>query len=507
MPTKKSAFNGSSLVIVESPAKAKTIKKYLGPGYNVIASMGHIRDLPGKSINVDVTNNFTPTYEILPGRKKVMASLKKAAKDAPMIYLAVDLDREGEAIAWHIIEALSIEENRYCRVVFNAITKNTIRQAFEHPLTLDIDKVNAQQARRILDRIVGYEISPLLWKKVAGGLSAGRVQSVAVKIVVEREKEIQAFVPQEYWKISGLFSTTSNGNLSKKYEEFLAGFQDKPPTVKEKGAWLCENNSIEGQLASVAGKSFRPDNQSDAMEVHKALQDKDFQISEIQTKRTKSNAPPPFITSTLQQQAANRLRFSTRNTMRIAQQLYEGIEISDLGSVGLITYMRTDSTNLAAEAISSVRDFIGDNFGSNYLPEKPLRYSSINKSAQEAHEAIRPTDVNLTPERVKGDLDPTQFKLYELIWNRFVACQMNPAQWDVTNISIMAETSLGPIVFKAGGRKLVFDGFMKVSGLTVSNGDQILPALAEKQKLWPIKIDPTQHFTSPPARFTEASLV
>jgi len=516
MPPKKSSSNGSSLVIVESPAKAKTIKKYLGNDYQVKASMGHIRDLPNKTMGVDITNDFEPTYDILPGRKKVMDELKKAAKDANMVYLAPDLDREGEAIAWHLTEALKIKPDHFRRVIFNAITRSTIQQAFEHPQKLDMDKVYAQQARRILDRIVGYEISPLLWKKVARGLSAGRVQSVAVKLVVDKEKEIQAFKADEYWKITGIFSTTDNNKLGPDYQKFLDSFQDssnqngsssKGPTVKEKGQWLTKNKCLEAQLTTLGSKPFRPDNESETLKIHKSLQGADFQISDIQTKRTQSKPSAPFITSTLQQQSANRLGYSAKKTMRLAQQLYEGVEFGELGSIGLITYMRTDSTHLAPEAIASVRNFINGNYGDAYLPDKPNTYSTSNKSAQEAHEAIRPTDVTLSPDKVKKDLKGDMLKLYDLIWTRFVASQMTPGQWDVTNVSITAQTKSTPAVFKASGRKLVFDGFMKVSGLTITNGDQILPALDKDQQVWPLKLDPTQHFTQPPARYTEASLV
>jgi len=507
MAAKRTPRKNPSLVIVESPAKARTINKYLGPSFTVMASMGHVRDLPRKSLSVDVSNAFEPTYEIIPTRKKTIAALKKAAQNAKNVYLAVDMDREGEAIAWHLTEALKIKPRDFHRVVFNAITRSAIEQAFANPRPLDVDKVNAQQARRILDRIVGYKISPLLWKKVASGLSAGRVQSVAVKLIVEREREIRAFTAQEYWKMTGIFSVLSDGKLAEQYQKFLESFKDKPPTATQKTQWLTKHKSLESQLASINGKAFRPDNESDTLKVHQALQSADFAISEVKTKRSTSKPAAPFITSTLQQQGANRLGLATKNTMRIAQQLYEGVEIADQGSVGLITYMRTDSTHLAGEAIGSVRDFITETFGPDYLPNKVQIYSSSNKAAQEAHEAIRPTDVTLTPARVKADLKPDQFKLYELIWNRFVACQMKPALWDVTSISISCDTSLGPAIFKASGRKLVFDGFMKVTGLTVSNGDQILPALEEQQQVYPIKIDPTQHFTLPPPRFTEASLV
>ena len=503
----KKSINAPSLVIVESPAKAKTINKYLGLGYKVMASMGHVRDLPGKSMSIDIKNGFKPTYEISPSSEKTIAALRKVARNAETVYLATDMDREGEAIAWHLIEALELKKNQHKRVVFNQITKKAVEKAFASAHELDMDKVNAQQARRILDRIVGYEISPLLWKKVARGLSAGRVQSVAVKIIVGREKEIQAFVPEEYWKITGIFSTHDEKNSAQKYQEFLATFDEKGPTVAERGKWLAAHQSLEANLTTVAGEPFRPDNEADAMAVHNVLRDVPFNIAQVQTKRTTSKPAAPFITSTLQQQAVNRLGMSTKRAMRIAQQLYEGIEITGQGNVGLITYMRTDSTHLAKEAIDAGRIFIKEGYGEKYLPDKPNFYGSSNKAAQEAHEAIRPTDVILTPEALKKDLKDEQFKLYQLIWNRFVACQMTLAQWDVTSVSISADPTAGESIFKASGRKLVFDGFMRVTGVTVSNGDQILPALEEGKPAWPVNINPTQHFTSPPPRFTEASLV
>ena len=504
---------GKKLVIVESPAKAKTINKYLGNDYKVIASMGHVRDLPGKDMAVDLENNFEPTYEIIPSRKKILTELKKYAKDAPMIYLASDLDREGEAIAWHITEALKVEPERYCRVVFNAITKTAIEQAFANPHKLDIDKVNAQQARRILDRIVGYQISPLLWKKVARGLSAGRVQSVAAKLIVQREKEIQAFIPEEYWKIGGIFCNQDTSGLGDKYQKFLDSFadNDKGPTIKQRGEWFYEHNCLETHLVSVGGKNFKPHNQQGSDNVYNAIKDAEFKVGAIDTRHSTSKPPAPFITSTLQQQAANKLGYATRTTMRLAQDLYEGIDISGQGAIGLITYMRTDSTHLSNEAVSMVRDFVDSNFGDGYLPEKPNKYGSSNKSAQEAHEAIRPTDVAITPDSIRGDLNPQQFKLYELIWKRFVACQMTPAKWDVTTVSIETDANIDGqnqnVVFRANGRKLVFDGFMKVAGITVSGSDQILPHLDVGATAWPVQIQPTQHFTSPPARYTEASLV
>ena len=507
MPATAKAPSGKKLVIVESPAKAKTINKYLGSDFVVKASLGHVRDLPGKEMSVDIDNGFTPTYEISPSSKKTITELRKHAKTAPMVYLATDMDREGEAIAWHLSEALKLDGDRYARVIFNQITKTAIDQAFANPHKLDMDRVNAQQARRILDRIVGYEISPLLWKKVARGLSAGRVQSVAVKLIVEREKEILAFVPEEYWKITGVFSTDLQNELSGAYEEFLAGFADKPATAAQRNEWMTLRQALETELKTVAGETFKPDNEADARKVYDALQQADFKVTDLSTRRSQSKPSAPFITSTLQQQAVNRLSFSTKRTMRVAQQLYEGVEISGQGSVGLITYMRTDSTHLAKEAVDSARGFIDQNYGDKYLPEKANQYGSSNKQAQEAHEAIRPTDVTLTPESVQGDLNEEQLKLYRLIWERFVASQMTPAQWDVTSVTISAQTDLGQADFKTSGRKLVFDGFMRVSGVTTSGGDQILPEMAVDQLVQAVNVKPTQHFTSPPARYTEASLV
>ncbi len=499
--------SAASLVIVESPAKAKTINKYLGKNYKVMASMGHIRDLPDKSLAVDVDNDFEPTYQIIQTRKKTLSDLKKAAKDAPMIYLAADLDREGEAIAWHLTEALKIPKDKFCRVVFNSITKSSIQNAFNQPHQLDMDKVYAQQARRILDRIVGYQISPLLWKKVARGLSAGRVQSVAVKLIVDREKEILAFVPEEYWKISGLFCSSNKPELENAYQEFIGTHGDKGPTQKQKAEWMYEHGCLDTQLTTIAGQPFRPGDAAESQAVYTALSPAEFRVLEIETRENKSKPPAPFITSTLQQQSATRLGYSTKSTMRLAQQLYEGVEVSGLGSVGLITYMRTDSTHLAEESIAMARSFIQSNYGDAYLPNAPIIYEKNRKTAQEAHEAIRPTDVTLTPDRVKGDLTPQQYKLYELIWKRFVACQMTAAIWDVTIVQIGADTTMGQAIFRTTGRKLVFDGFMKVSGITVSGGDQILPHLDTGQQVFPVHINNTQHFTSPPPRYTEASLV
>ena len=519
--------NGKNLVIVESPAKAKTINKYLGDDFVVKASMGHVRDLPSKGMGVDL-ETFEPNYEILESRGKVVNELKKLAKDAPDIYLATDLDREGEAIAWHLQQALGIPDSRVKRVIFNAITKSEIQKAFKNPHQIDQKRVDAQQARRILDRIVGYEISPLLWRKVAKGLSAGRVQSVAVRLVVEREREIDAFVPAEYWTIGGIFTVNEAkcAKLSDEWSDFLTHTGNGERTKHEKEKWLADHQAFHAELVELAGKKFEATNKEQARKAAELLGfvlDKDntvedadakgpakkvttfaghldncprFSVRAIEKKRTTSKPPAPFITSTLQQAASSRLSFGAQKTMRAAQTLYEG---------GYITYMRTDSTNLSPEALSMARSYIGKEFGQRYVPEKPNYYSSSNKSAQEAHEAIRPTDAAFTPKDAHAKLGPDESKLYQLIWNRFLASQMPPAEFDQTTVTIAAPTKSGDAVFRATGRKLVFDGFMRVAG--VSSEDQLLPELHEKSPVFPLEIKPAQHFTQPPPRYTEASLV
>ncbi len=519
--------HAKNLVIVESPAKAKTINKYLGDDYVVRASMGHVRDLPSKGMGVDL-KTFVPEYEILESRGKIISELRKLAKQSEQVYLATDLDREGEAIAWHLKEALKVSDERAHRVIFNAITKSEIQKAFSQPKKIDQDRVNAQQARRILDRIVGYEISPLLWRKVAKGLSAGRVQSVAVRLVVDRERDIERFIPQEFWKIGAIFTATDGAceQLSSKWSDYLNNTGNGERTKQEKERWISEHEAFAAELIEVNGQKFQADSVDQARALAQAMglvidqeqltEDAEakgpakrlvrisghlagcpqFQVRDIDTRRTSSRPPAPFITSTLQQAASSRLSLGTQRTMRLAQGLYEA---------GHITYMRTDSTHLSAEALQMARQFIAQEFGPEYLPEKPNFYASSNKSAQEAHEAIRPTDAALTPEAAKAKLAPDEWKLYQLIYNRFLACQMPPALFDQTTVGIAATSSTGDLVFRATGRKLVFDGFMRVAGL--SGEDQLLPALKEHQPLWPIEISPTQHFTQPPPRFTEASLV
>ena len=535
-----SAAVGKNLVIVESPAKAKTINRYLGSDYVVKASNGHVRDLPPKEMGVDIEHDFEPTYLPLATRTKLLAELKRFAKSAPLVFLATDLDREGEAIAWHLAEALNIPKDKIRRVIFNEITAGAIRDAFSKPSKLDMNRVNAQQARRILDRIVGYEVSPLLWKKIARGLSAGRVQTVAVRLIVERERERDAFLPEEYWRIGGAFTTdlSASGDIAGRFAALLARRDEKghPPTRDAQQHFLSDNSAFTAELARWKGEKFRPTDSEVSLEVVKALslavdevnrtEDPDakgpaqnrveivarldgsqppFTVTDIKQRQRLSKPSAPFTTVTMQQAASVRMHFSASRTMRVAQKLYEGLNIPGEGHVGLITYMRTDSTHLSNDALNQVRGFIGDNFGSAYLPEKPARYSS-SKRAQEAHEAVRPTDVSRTPEKLRGSLEPDQLKLYELIWRRFVACQMNPAVWQVTEANITAGTPAGDAEFKAMGRSLEFDGHLRVARLP-RGGDQILPELATGRTVAPIDVKPEQHFTQPPPRYTEASLV
>ncbi|MFW6066140.1 MAG: type I DNA topoisomerase, partial [Planctomycetota bacterium] len=534
--------NGRSLVVVESPAKAKTINRYLGDDYVVKASMGHVRDLPKKDIGVDLENDFKPTYAPLQGRKKVLDDLRKTARKAPSVYLATDLDREGEAIAWHLKEALELDDDRAKRVVFNQITADAIRQAFSEPHGVDMNKVNAQQARRVLDRIVGYMISPLLWRKVAPGLSAGRVQTVAVRLIVQREREIEAFQPEEYWRISSIFTpdTSAAGELGRAWRELLA-YRDeegKGPTRARKQEFLADHGAFEAELISIDGERFKAEKSDKAVEIAKSLglavekleqsedenakppanklitvhgrvgeQPPQYTVRNVKQRESRSKPPAPFTTASMQQTASVRLRYAASRTMRIAQQLYEGVELPGEGSVGLITYMRTDSTNLANEAVSAARAYINEQFGDAYVPQKPNRFISAAR-AQQAHEAIRPTDVRHTPERLRDVLNRDQYRLYELIWNRFVACQMSPAVWKVTEAEIVTTTTdqQHEAVFKAMGRRLAFDGYMKVAGMP-RTGEQILPELSDDQPVAPAAIEPTQHFTQAPPRYTEASLV
>ncbi len=566
---------GRQLVIVESPAKAKTINKYLGTGYHVLASVGHVRDLPTKNPKgvkapvpgVDLEHDFEPTYQVIDGKGKVITDLKRSAKVASEVWFATDPDREGEAIAWHIAEELGIKPDRAKRVMFNAITKVEIQRAFTNPHPINMDRVNAQQARRVLDRIVGYQVSPLLWKKVARGLSAGRVQSVAVRLIVEREREIRAFVPDEYWELKAIFTADAAGaeRLASAWPAWnqeqreLAAKEDRKPgkrprtgaTLKDIAEWLGKNGCFTAELVEVGGEKFEmrggdaqagekmaeraravaaaaglldvqmkvtqdPSGKGPARFVRSLTGRVDpttpYAIREINTKRVSTRPAPPFITSTLQQAAANRLGFSARRTMTAAQQLYQGVDLPGEGPTALITYMRTDSTHLSGDALAMVRDYIPQRYGAKYLPEKPNFFASSNKDAQEAHEAIRPTNVSIAPDaKLRAALKPDQFRLYELIWQRFVACQMTPAQWDSTSVVIdggrAAAGAALPITFRASGRVLAFDGFYKVTGVPHAAEEQTLPALAEKQKVAPVALDPMQKFTQPPPRYTEASLI
>jgi DNA topoisomerase-1 len=463
-----------SLVIVESPAKAKTINKFLGKNYVVKASMGHVRDLPKGKFGIDIEHDFAPLYQTIRGRGDALADLKKAAKGAVMVYLAPDPDREGEAIAWHLKEALELPPDKTARVTFHEITKNAVKEAFEHTSKISMDRVNAQQTRRILDRIVGYKLSPLLWEKIARGLSAGRVQSVAVRLVVEREREIRAFKPEEYWTIDAHLGAKDGG------PEFLA-------ELKRKDGAPVELKNGEEAAAAAAD-----------------LEQQAFKIGEVARTKKTVRAPPPFTTSLLQQAGSTRLRFTASRTMRIAQGLYEGVELGEEGAVGLITYMRTDSYNVSADAVTAVRTLIGESHGKEYLPEKPNSFTQ-RKGAQLAHEAIRPTYVEKTPDSVAKYLTSEQLKLYQIIWNRFVASQMAPAQYDLTDAKIDA----GRWQLSARGRRLVFAGHLAVSkGDDADESTPELPPLESGQLLeLRQKLAPAQHFTQPPPRYSEATLV
>jgi DNA topoisomerase-1 len=532
----------SSLVIVESPSKARTINKYLGQRYTVMASMGHVRDLPPNDLGIAIENGFEPVYEVLNDKRKVVAQLRKAAAKATEVYLATDLDREGEAIAWHLLHALDLDPAAAKRVVFNEITRHAIEQAFQHPHSLDMDKVNAQQARRLLDRIVGYQLSPLLQMKIGRGLSAGRVQSVAARLIVEREREIRAFVPAESWVVSAYLASEVGkaDRLRKAWEAFRdsAGEEDRRPSAKVRAAWLAEHACLEAELVRVGDAEFAPKTLDEAVAAleslgfrvertdrspHPQYESKGVEqariegrldpdrvrtcrVSDIQKRRTTSKPGAPFTTATLQQAASTFLGLAPSRTMRGAQQLYEGVDLSDgEGPVGLITYMRTDSTSLSRESVEAARSFIREQYGASFLPDKPNTYASA-KRAQEAHEAIRPTDVARTPEALKGHLPAPLLKLYDLIWRRFVACQMTPAQWDATTVFVELATDRMAGTFKATGRRLVFEGHLRAMGSSDSK-EAVLPPLEMGQDLAALSLEPRQQFTNPPPRYTEASLV
>jgi DNA topoisomerase-1 len=461
-----------NLVIVESPAKAKTINRYLGKDYIVKASFGHIRDLPKSKIGVDVDNDFAPKYVMMKDKSKVVKELKDAAKKADHIYLAADQDREGESICFHIMEILKDHADSFIRVTFNEITKSAIQAAFKNPTVVDMDKVEAQQARRILDRLVGYKLSPLLWDKVRRGLSAGRVQSVALKLITERETEIKAFNIEEYWSITA---------------DVLGN--EKP--------------SFKASLHSQKGKKFIIGNEKQATGIVDELKKSEFEVSKVTIKPRKRNAPAPFITSSLQQDAFRKLGYSVARTMRLAQKLYEGVDLGSEGQVALITYMRTDSTHISEEAKTTSKDLILEKFGKEYLSTGGPKRKKV-KGAQEAHEAIRPTYIDRTPESVEDYLELDLFKLYKLIWNRLVASQMSAAVFEATSIDIAVKDYL----FRASGSRLVFPGYQKVLGMSGDDDkDAFLPKIEKGEKLKLNEILPAQHFTQPPARFSEAGLV
>ncbi|HBG45800.1 MAG TPA: type I DNA topoisomerase [Deltaproteobacteria bacterium] len=463
-----------SLVIVESPAKAKTINKFLGKDFMVLASVGHIKDLPKSKLGIEIDSGFEPHYELIKGKANTIRELKKAGKIAEKIFLAPDPDREGEAIAWHIAEEIDKKKEKTFRVLFNEITEKAVKEAISSPTTLDQHKYEAQQARRVLDRLVGYQVSPILWDKVRRGLSAGRVQSVAVRIICEREREIQAFVPREYWSITARLET-------------LAG------------------DAFTAKLAKKGGKKIDLNNELDSRTVLSGLEGAPFKLAEVESKETKRNPAAPFTTSKLQQEAARKLGYTAKKTMMLAQQLYEGVEIGNEGPVGLISYMRTDSTRISNEAIAAARVHIEQKFGADYLPKGPNIYKT-KKKTQDAHEAIRPTYFQYPPEAVKKDLSRDQFRLYQLIWNRFIACQMTPAIMDQTRALIEAKD----YTFSASGSTVKFQGFMAVyiEGQDVEEEkEERLPAFKAGEALKLLGLDPAQHFTQPPPRYTEASLV
>jgi len=462
-----------SLVIVESPAKAKTIEKFLGKShYTVKASVGHVRDLPKSKLGVDIENNFEPGYINIRGKGDVIKELKKEAKKAKKVYLATDPDREGEAISWHLAHILSLEEDDECRIEFNEITKDAIKKAIKHPRNIDLDLVDAQQARRVLDRLLGYQISPILWQKVRKGLSAGRVQSVTTKLICDREKDIKAFIPKEYWTID-LNAKTKKGE------------------------------DINFKFYGRDGKKLDLENEEVVNEILKAIENKELEVASIESKSRRKSAPKPFTTSMLQQEGVNKLSFTTKKTMMIAQELYEGVDIKGEGTVGLISYIRTDSKRISDEAKGKAMDYILDNIGENYYKkEVKKKEAKEGKKVQDAHEAIRPTSVDRSPDSVKDSLTKDQFKLYNLIWRRFVASQMEDSVFDILNV----ECNIDNIIFKATGSKMKFDGYTKIYNFS-DREDRILPSISEGEKLKVDEVLPEQHFTQPPARYTEASLV
>ena len=464
-----------TLVIVESPAKAKSIGKYLGRNYTVKASMGHLRDLPKSQFAVDVENNFLPKYIAIRGKGDIIKDLRSAVKKVDRVLLASDPDREGEAIAWHLTKLLDIDEHTSCRIEFNEITKNAIQQAVKQPRPIDVDRVNAQQARRILDRLVGYNLSPLLWRKVKKGLSAGRVQSVAVRLICDREEEIQAFIQEEYWSLTAKFTKTGKSPFEAKLNKY-----------KDKKIEITNKEAMDQILADLQGASYN--------------------VTSVTRKEKQRNPAAPFTTSSLQQEASRKLNFTSRKTMVVAQQLYEGIELGKQGPMGLVTYIRTDSTRVSETAVAEAKDFILERFGPAYIPNQP-RQTVAKGKVQDAHEAIRPTAVSLDPESVKQYLTNDQFKLYKLIWARFVASQMASAVIDTTSMDIAA----GDYSFRASGSIVKFPGFMQVyiegNDEGIKDEEKLLPELAQGDKVEAKALTPKQHFTQPPPRYTDATLV
>ena len=464
------------LVIVESPAKVKTIKKFLGSNYVVTASNGHVRDMPKSQMGIDIENDYEPKYITIRGKGEILAKLRKEVKKADKIYLATDPDREGEAISWHLSKALKLEDKKVYRISFNEITKNAVKASLKNPREIDMDLVDAQQARRVLDRIVGYKISPLLWAKVKRGLSAGRVQSVALRIIADREEEINAFIPEEYW--------TLDADLKVKGERKLL-------TAKFYGT---EKNKM-----TISSRE-------ELDEIMKEVENAEYSVADIKKGERTKKAPVPFTTSTLQQEASKALNFATAKTMRIAQQLYEGVDIKGSGTVGLITYLRTDSTRISEEADATVREYIREGFGEEYVSDGDVKKSSDKKIIQDAHEAIRPTDVTRTPAAVKEFLSRDQFRLYQLVWKRFIASRMQPARYETTSVKIAA----GQYRFTVAASKIVFEGFRSVyteAGETKEENNVLLKGLDMDSVLTKESLNSKQHFTQPPAHYTEATLV
>ena len=462
------------LIIVESPAKAKTIKKFLGRNYEVIASNGHVRDLPKSTLGIDIENDFEPKYITIRGKGEVLAALRKAVKKADKVYLATDPDREGEAISWHLYYALKLENKNYSRITFNEITKTAVKDSIKHARDIDMNLVDAQQARRVLDRIVGYQISPILWAKIKRGLSAGRVQSVALRLICDREEEINLFIPQEYWSLEALLDVKGS----------------KKP--------------LEAKLVGTKDQKMEIHSEEEMNEILSYLKGKEFTVEGVKVTERLKKSPLPFTTSTLQQDASSKLNFAPQKTMRIAQQLYEGVNIKGQGTVGLITYLRTDSTRISVEADAAAKEYIKEAYGAEFVGEGTVAKKD-DKKVQDAHEAIRPTYMTNSPASIKDELSRDQFRLYQLIWNRFMASRMAPAKYENTSVKIAA----GDYRFNASASKIAFDGFLSVYNINneKSEGNLMLKSIDENTKLTLNELEPKQHFTQPPAHYTEASLV